>query len=94
MLQLRRGLGEHPLGMLTREPRIGAHHFGLNPQPKLHTAHDNSVSERVQSGGPAILVDGPVAQGAPVVGAPREPAIVEHETLNAQVGRRVDERHE
>ena len=48
----------------------------------------------MQAGGPALGIDCPVAEGAAVVGAAVEPAVVEHEALDAEVGGRVDERQQ
>ena len=85
-------LREHPLRMLAREPRLRTHHLGLDPEAELHPAGDDGVGERVETGWPALGIDRPVTEGAAVVGAASEPAVVEHEALDAQLGGSVDER--
>ncbi len=86
------GRREHPLGMLRRQPRFRAHHLGLDPQPEVHAARGHALRERVQAVGPPLGVHRPVAQRAPVVAAAGEPAVIEHEPLDPEVARRVDER--
>jgi hypothetical protein len=45
----------------------------------------------MQAGGPAVWIDRPVAEGTAVVDASREPAVVEHESLDAEIGCELDE---
>lgn len=85
-------VSEHPFGMLAREPRVGAHHLGLNPQAELHAAGHHRIGQRVQAGWPTLRVNRPVAESSAVIGAAGEPAVVEHEPLDAQVSGGVDER--
>ena len=63
--------------------RIQAHHFGLDPEPEVHPEGVDVVDDRSQPLRPSFWVDSPVTEGASVVSATRHPAIVEHESFDA-----------
>ncbi len=82
---------EQPVRMGAGQVGVLVDHLGLDPQTELHAERADVVDERVQPVGPAVPIDGPVSQGLRVVGATLEPAVVEHEPLDTDLGCRVRE---
>ena len=78
---------QHPVGVGAREVGVLVDHLRLDPQPELHAEPLDLVDQRVQALRPHLRVDGPVAQPGPVVSPAAEPAVVEHEPLDADLGR-------
>ena len=58
-------------------------HLRLDPEADLHAELANHVDERVEPRRPHVVVDVPVAETGRVVAAMPEPAVVEHEPLDA-----------
>ena len=76
------------------EVGVGVDHLRLDPQAELHAEPADVVDQRVQPVGPDVLVDVPVAEPGGVVAAVAEPAVVEHEPLDAELGGRVGQRRQ
>ena len=74
---------KHPLGVLSRQPRVDADHFGLDPDPEVHAEVVHPIDDRVEPVRPDVRVNVPVAEGASVVAATEEPSVIEHEKLGA-----------
>ncbi|GAA2769907.1 hypothetical protein GCM10020219_042480 [Nonomuraea dietziae] len=72
--------------MLAVEVAVGVDHLGLDPEAGPHAQLADGVEELGQAAGEAVGVGPPVAEAAPVVDAPAEPAVIHHEQLHAQVG--------
>ena len=83
------GGAEDPVGMRAHDVGVQVDHLGLEPQPELQAESLDMVDERVQAVGPHLGRDLPVAQATGVVPATAEPAVVEHEPLDADRCRRV-----
>ena len=80
---------EHPLGVGAHDVGVEVDHLGLEPQAELHAEALDVVDEGAEPLGPDVGGDLPVAQAAVVVAATAEPAVVEHEPLDADRRRRV-----
>ena len=84
-----RGGHEHPVGVLAVHRGIRVHHLRFEPQAELHSLGMHVVCkrlERVLAVGPHVLGDPPVAQTRRVTTAVAEPAVVDHEALDAARG--------
>ena len=80
-----------PLRVRAGDVGVGVDHLRLEPQPELHAQLADAVDERVQPVGPDLGRHHPVAEARAVVAAGAEPAVVEHEALDADLGRAVGE---
>ncbi len=87
----RRPVTEHPVRVGAGECRVGADHLGLDPQAEVHPARVDELDERVQALGPDDGIDRPVPQRPAVVAAAGEPAVVQDEALDPDLGSGVDE---
>ena len=77
--------------MPAREVAVGVDHLGLDPESELHAERADVIDERVQPVRPDLPVHGPVAEARGVVAATLEPAVVEHEPLDADGCRGIGE---
>ena len=75
--------GHDPFRMPPGEVAVEVDHLGLEPQPELHALRPHVVHERMQAVRPHVGRDDPVAEPGPVGAAVAEPAVVEHESLDA-----------
>ena len=79
--------GQRPFGVCAVEVAVGVHHFGLDPDPELHAKRSDMVDQWAQT----IRVDrrryNPVAEAGAIIAAAAEPAVVEHESFDANLGR-------
>jgi hypothetical protein len=80
-----RRAGQHPVGVGAGKVGIRVDHLGLHPQAELHPQAAHMVDERVQAVGPHVRVHVPVAEPRVVVAPAAEPAVVEHESLDADL---------
>ena len=80
-----------PLGVRAGDVGVRVDHLGLEPEAELHAQRADPVHERVQPVGPDLGGDHPVAEPRAVVAAGPEPAVVEHEALDADLGGPVGE---
>lgn len=80
--------------MLARAIGVEVDHLGLEPQAELHAQAVHMLGERIESIGPHLGVDNPVACALRVVAAQVEPAVVEHEALHAHLRGQIGERDE
>ena len=78
---------QDPVGMPAREVAVGVDHLGLDPEAELHAELAHVVDQRMQALRPDVFVDEPVAETGRVVAPTGEPAVVEHEAFDADVGR-------
>ena len=85
-------LGPWPAGHADRPVRVGreevaarAHHLGLDPQPEEHAERLDPPGDAGDPVRQLAQVDGPVAERGRVVVALAEPAVVEHEQLDAEL---------
>ncbi len=77
---------EHPLGVSAHEVGVLVDHLRLHPEPEVHPERMHPLDQRVQPVGPDVGVDLPVAESGGV-GTPRaEPAVVEDEPLDTDLG--------
>ena len=79
---------QRPIRMSTVELAVGVDHLGLDPQAEAHAQAVDMMDQITQALRELALVGPPVAQRGAVVVAAMEPAIVEHEALDAQRGGR------
>ena len=82
---------EDPVGMPPGELAVEVDHLGLDPEAELHAESAHLLDERPEARGPHALVDEPVAETGGVVTPAPEPAVVEHESLDADRGRALGE---
>ncbi|VXB33888.1 hypothetical protein MICRO8M_110314 [Microbacterium sp. 8M] len=82
---------QDPLRVLAREIRVRVDHLGLEPQPELHPSRPHGLDERVEALRPDLFVDEPVPEPGVVAAAPPEPAVVEHDPLDTDLGSAVGE---
>ena len=82
---------EDPVGMPPGELAVEVDHLGLDPEAELHAEAAHLLDERPEARGPHALVDEPVAETGGVVTPAPEPAVVEHEALDADRGRALGE---
>ena len=75
---------ERPVRMLPIDAAVGVDHFWLEPDAKRHAEAVNVFDERIQAIRELASVNIPVRNGAGVVIARVEPAVVEHEALRAK----------
>ena len=66
--------------------RVDVDHLRLEPQPELHSQVADSVYEGVQTVGPDVLGNGPIAKPGAIVTAVAEPAVVKDEALDPDSG--------
>ncbi len=85
------GVVQQPLGVGARDVGVERDHLGLEPQAELHAQVVHARGERHEPLGPHLAVDDPVAQARRVVAAPLEPAVIEHEALDPDLGRALGE---
>ena len=78
---------ERPVGVRTIEIAVRADHFRLEPQAELQPEGVHVVGERLEPVRIFALVDRPIAERRSVRITPAEPAIVEHEALDAELRR-------
>ncbi len=86
--------GQDPVGVVAVQVGVGVDHLRLDPEAELHAEAAHVLDERAQPLGPHGRVDAPVAEADGVVAALHEPAVVEHEPLDADGGRAVGDRGE
>ena len=91
LLVPRRGAGalagrKHPVGVGAGEVGVRTDHLGLEPQAELHAPGPHSRHERAETVGPDGLVNQPVAQARGRVSPPSEPAVVEHDPFDSDLG--------
>ena len=77
---------QYPVRMPACQVAVGIDHLGLDPQPELHAEVTDMVDQRMQALRPYVFVDEPIAETGRVVAPAREPAVVEHESFDADVG--------
>ena len=78
---------QRPIGVLAVQLAVRVHHFGLHPQTKAHAQTQYMGNQRGQA---LRVFDGvwpPVTQSTAVIGATREPTIIQYKTLNPQGSR-------
>ena len=75
--------GENPIRMLAGAVGIEVHHFRLEPQAELHAKVVHMLSEIVETVRPDFRIDHPIAEAPGVVTTFVKPAIVKHETFDA-----------
>lgn len=85
---------EDPLRVGAREVRVEVDHLRLDPQTELHAETTDGVHERREPLRPDHRVDSPVAEPRGVVPASEEPAVVQHEALDADSGGALGQRQE
>lgn len=78
--------------MLRGELGHRVHHLGFEPQAKLHPERMHVIRERSEAVGPLGIVDEPIAESRAIIGSSAEPAVVEHEALDADGCRGLGER--
>ena len=76
---------EHPVGMRAAELAVLADHLRLHPDAELQPQRVYAACKLAQRHAELFLVDGPVAERAPVVLPRAEPAVVHHEHLHAEL---------
>jgi hypothetical protein len=62
---------------------VAVDHLGFEPQAELHAKRVDGLHQRVESGGPHVRGDHPVAKPGGVVAARTEPPVVEHVPLDS-----------
>ena len=77
---------DHPIGMGAVQIAIGVDHFGLNPESEIHFEVVDAINQGLQPLGKLLRVDGPIAEAGVVVVALAEPAIVDHEEFDTELG--------
>ena len=88
------GDADRPVGMRLEKVAAGVHHLRLDPEAEVDAQGVHAFGESRQAAGQLALVDEPVAERRGVVVAPPEPAVIEHEELDAEVARGRRERDE
>ena len=58
-------------------------HFGLDPDAEFHAERLNPLGQAGQTTRQALWIGGPVAQTGGIARARAEPAVIQHEELNA-----------
>ena len=74
--------------------RVRVHHLGLEPQPELHPESLDVLDQGVQTIGPHVLVNPPVAEPRVVVASPAKPTVVEYEAFHPHARGEIGERLE
>ena len=77
---------QRPLRMGTEQIAVGVHHLGFDPEAELHAQAVDMRDQLAQALRELARVRPPVAQGGTVVVTAVEPAIVQHEALDADRG--------
>ena len=80
------GDGDHPIGMILVELALDADHLRLDPEAEHHAEAVDLLAEAGEAGGELLGVDRPVTEGGVVVIAEAEPAVIEDEELNPELG--------
>ncbi len=80
-----------PLRVGAGEVGVGVDHLRLEPQTELHAQLAHVVDERVEAVRPHLRRDDPVAEPGSIVAPRAEPAVVEHEPLDPELGGPVGE---
>ena len=76
---------DNPVRMGPDNVGVQVDHFRFHPEPEFHPAGGDGVDQRREPVRPEGLVHVPVAQAGVVVAAAAEPAVVEHEALDAEL---------
>ena len=76
-----------PVRVGTVKVGVRGDHLRLHPDAEFHAQLIDLSHQTFQTAGKLFLIDEPVSQGAVVVIAVSEPAVVHHQHLNAQFGR-------
>jgi hypothetical protein len=79
--------GEDPVRVGAEQVRVGVDHLRFHPEPELHPERLHPVDQRREAMRPDRRVHPPVAQAGRVVTPVQEPAVVEDEPLDADLGR-------
>ena len=77
---------EHPIGVGAGHVGVEVHHLGFEPQAEVHPNGADVRGDRAEPLGPHRAGHVPVAQARTVVSSTAEPAVVDHEALDADLG--------
>ena len=78
------GVDERPLGVGAVQVAVGVDHLRLDPDAELHAERLHVVDQRRQPVGMRVGRHHPVTEPGAIVAARAEPAVVEHEALDAR----------
>ena len=79
---------DRPVRVRLEQQAATADHLGLDPQPECQAERLDRPGEAVDAAGELAPIDDPVAERESFGVARAEPAVVEHEQLDAEVARR------
>ena len=80
---------QRPVRVGAEEGAVGVDHLRLDPDPELHAEPRHVTDQWLEAVRVDVVRDPPVAEAAGVVATRSEPAVVEHEPLDPDVGRRI-----
>ena len=72
--------------MCAEQIAVRRDHLRLEPEPEAHPLSGDVVGQRLQPAGELPLIRHPVAERAVIAVASAEPAVIQHEQLNAETG--------